>query len=76
MNTPALFPQIAKRIIKEQELVIGPLAWEEARKVQGLQVVDQKSGEVNLQNGNVGEIIICFRNFQTLKKLNFQTKKT
>ena len=43
------FETIAIRMIKEQELVIGPLAWTEARKVQGLQVVNEKSGEVNLQ---------------------------
>jgi hypothetical protein len=29
---------IAEKIITEQELVIGPLAWTEARKVQGLQI--------------------------------------
>lgn len=32
--------QIPIRIIKEQELVIGPLAWDEAKKVNGL-VIDQ-----------------------------------
>ena len=57
MNTTALFPQIARRIIKEQELVIGPLAWDEARKVQGLQVIDQKTAEISLQNGNMGETV-------------------
>ena len=31
-----IFAQIALRIIKEQELVIGPLAWHEASKVNGL----------------------------------------
>lgn len=51
------FPKIAIRIIQEQELVIGPLAWEEAKKVQGLQVVDPKKGEVNLQNGDPKAII-------------------
>ncbi len=30
--------QIPLRIIKEQELVIGPLAWDEAKKVVGLTV--------------------------------------
>jgi hypothetical protein len=30
--------QLAKRIIEEQELVIGPLAWREAKKVSGLQI--------------------------------------
>ena len=29
---------IAERIIKEQELIIGPLAWSEASKVQSLSV--------------------------------------
>ncbi len=30
--------QLAEQIIKEQALVIGPLAWEEAAKVLGLKV--------------------------------------
>ena len=42
----SIFDQISIRIIKEQELIIGPLAWEEAKKVPGLQVVDQQKGEV------------------------------
>ena len=57
MNDLARFPQIVLRIIKEQEVVIGPLAWDEARKVQGIVVVDQKRGEINLQNGDTKEII-------------------
>ncbi len=36
---------VAEKIIKEQELVIGPLAWSEAQKVVGLQV--------NMQQGVV-----------------------
>lgn len=35
MNT---IDQIAFRIIREQELIIGPLAWLEARKVSGISV--------------------------------------
>ena len=42
---------VAAKIIKEQELVIGPLAWSEAGKVQGLHVDSQK-GEVTIQNGD------------------------
>ncbi len=38
MDTLIQFPLIAKRIIKEQELVIGPLAWSEASKVPGLSI--------------------------------------
>lgn len=41
-----IFAQIAVRIIKEQELIIGPLAWDEARKVAGLNVVNQSTGEI------------------------------
>lgn len=32
------FNEIPIRIIKEQELIIGPLAWDEARKVSGLTI--------------------------------------
>lgn len=38
--------QIAIKIIKEQELIIGPLAWIEASKVVGLKIIDQKRSEV------------------------------
>ena len=33
-----VFNQIATRIIKEQEGIIGPLAWTEAAKVSGLTI--------------------------------------
>ena len=44
------------RIIKEQELVIGPVAWEEAQKVSGFHVVDQKKGEVTF-DGDAKEVL-------------------
>ncbi len=36
------------KIIQEQELIIGPLAWLEASKVPGLNVVDQTQAKVIL----------------------------
>src|SRR4051812_18908807 len=57
MNALAQFPQIVLRIIKEQESVIGPLAWDEARKVQGIEIIDQKKGEINLREGDQGGIV-------------------
>ncbi len=57
MNPAITFPKIVIRIIKEQELVIGHLAWDEARKVQGLQIIDETKEEVNLQNGDPKGII-------------------
>ena len=46
----ASLDSIAEKIIQEQALVIGPLAWSEARKVSGLQIgTDQR---VMVQNGD------------------------
>ena len=42
-----IFSQMSLRIIKEQEMVIGPLALDEAKKVAGFHVVDYKKGEVS-----------------------------
>lgn len=42
-----IFDQISVRIIKEQELIIGPVAWEEAQKVSGL-VVDRDNEKATL----------------------------
>jgi hypothetical protein len=44
----SILQQIAIKIIKEQELIIGPLAWIEAAKVPGLRVLDKGRGEVDL----------------------------
>ncbi len=40
-TTLDVFNQISIRIIKEQEAIIGPLAWSEAARVEGLSI-DQK----------------------------------
>lgn len=52
-----VFSQIAIKIIKEQELVIGPLAWEEAEQVQGIKIIDRKTGEVQLTNGDPKQVV-------------------
>jgi hypothetical protein len=51
-----IFDQISLRIIKEQELIIGPVAWIEAKKVPGLSVVDQQKGEVTA-SGDAKEVV-------------------
>lgn len=43
------FKQIILKIITEQELIIGPIAWSEAKKVPGLKVIDPKTGEIELE---------------------------
>jgi hypothetical protein len=50
-----IFEQIAIRMIKEQELIIGPLAWIEAAKVPSLGVHEQ--GEISIDSINKQEVI-------------------
>ena len=47
----ATLNEVAAKIIHEQELVIGPLAWSEAGKVQGL-TIDSGKKEVTISNGD------------------------
>jgi len=49
------FDQIPIRIIKEQELIIGPLAWDEAGKVVGL-TIDQSHNSVSF-SGDEKDIV-------------------
>lgn len=42
-----ILDQIVIRIIKEQELVVGPIAWQEAQKVDGLLIVGNESATIN-----------------------------
>ena len=51
------FDQLAVKIIQEQELVIGPLAWSEARKVQGLQVLNSGRPQIKFIDGN-GSVVV------------------
>jgi hypothetical protein len=44
--------RVASSIIKEQALVIGPLAWSEAQKVTGFSSVDPQSGTVTMGSGD------------------------
>ena len=42
------YDQIATKIIKEQEQLMGPVAWYEAAKVAGLNIIDKKTGDVSI----------------------------
>ncbi len=61
----SIFLTIAQRIIKEQELVIGPLAWEEAGKVQGLKI-DRKKGEVQFEDKEFAVIERLVKQYERL----------
>ncbi|MES2059597.1 MAG: hypothetical protein V4438_01045 [Patescibacteria group bacterium] len=47
--------QIATKIIQEQELIIGPIAWEEAGEVKGIHVHDRNS--VSIESDNSGTVV-------------------
>jgi hypothetical protein len=49
-----IFAQLAEKIIKEQEAIIGPVAYEQAKKVEGLEITD--SGKVTI-NGKAKEVL-------------------
>lgn len=51
------FDQIATKIIREQELIIGPIAWQEAGKVSGIHVIDPNKGTLSLENTDGGVVI-------------------
>jgi len=48
---------IAERIIKEQEFIIGPLAWSEAKKVSGLQI-DVANKAVVIASGSDEKVVV------------------
>lgn len=51
--TTAIYNKMAQQIISEQALIIGPLAWSEAKKVQGLRI-DLIKNMVTVETGNPG----------------------
>ena len=51
----SLTNQLADKIIQEQELIIGPVAWEEAEKVTGLRI-DIVKHEASIE-GNTKEVL-------------------
>ena len=56
MNTN-LLQELTVRIIREQEFVIGPLAWIEASKVPGLSVIDQRAGTVLIYGSDQSSVV-------------------
>ncbi len=52
-----MFNNIIIKIIKEQELIIGPLAWVIAGKIQGLQIVDSGKEEITLDESHQKDVV-------------------
>ena len=53
-----IYDQIAEKIIKEQALLMGPVAWDQASQVTGLHIIDRKKGVVSIEDGNDGGLVI------------------
>lgn len=45
-----MYDQIAAKIVKEQELLMGPVAWQQASKVTGLKIIDKEKGIVSIED--------------------------
>ena len=45
----SIYDQIAIKIIKEQESLMGPLAWLQAGKVTGIKIIDRQSGIISIE---------------------------
>jgi len=58
--------QIAKNIIKEQELIIGPVAWSEAKKVNGLHIEGRNFSEIRMEVENIEVIDKLVRQYERL----------
>lgn len=48
MKASTNYSNLAQQIIKQQETIVGPLAWAEAKKVSGLVVRDNT---ISIENG-------------------------
>lgn len=55
MNT---FEIIVQKIIREQEQLIGPVAWREAANVKGLRIINQETGEIAIEPNVDGREVI------------------
>jgi hypothetical protein len=53
-----VYNQIVSKIIKEQELLMGPVAWYEASKVSGLRIDDKAQGSVAIETGLDSKVVI------------------
>lgn len=47
-----ILEQITSKIIKDQEQIMGPVAWYEASKISGLTVIDRKTGVLSLKSSD------------------------
>ena len=56
-TTLNVFNEISIRIIREQEAIIGPLAWAEASKVAGFEVIDANKKIVNIKAEDPREVV-------------------
>jgi hypothetical protein len=45
-----IYEQIALKIIREQELLMGPVAWFTAGKVVGLKIIDRENGIISIES--------------------------
>lgn len=52
-----IYEQLGLKIIREQELLMGPVAWMEAGKVKNLHITDRKNGVISIKEAEGGLVI-------------------
>jgi hypothetical protein len=52
------YDTIVKKIIVEQEQLMGPVAWYEAGKVKGLHITDPKTGAVSIEANADSRLVV------------------
>ncbi len=54
----SIYDQIVIKIVKEQESLMGPVAWYQAAKVKGLTIIDRVKGNVLITEGADGKTVV------------------
>jgi len=52
------YEQIATTIIKEQEQLMGSVAWQVASKVNGLHIINNETGGLSMDEGGDNRVVI------------------
>src|SRR3989338_283840 len=47
-----IYEQLGLKIIREQELLMGPVSWMEAAKVKNLRVIDREKGVISIEESD------------------------
>ncbi len=44
----SIYNKVLSRILKEQEIILGSLAWQQAEKIDGIKIINKETGEIRI----------------------------